>query len=352
MKVDNIIDVIKNIYEHLMDEESRYIFEERLLFSITGNLDHIRNVIKTIKEGEWLCNVIDTEDELYIWGAGIWGKAILRVWPDSWKAVLDNNSAKWGDMIGNIPILNPNNVLNGKFNGKVFISSRLYHNEIYEQLISYGLSDENIVNVGAILDRQVEKQYFSLAQLPHDTKEIFVDAGSWNGMTAINFIKWSKNKFKKVYCFEPDAKNIQQCEKTLHYYINKGQAEVIKKAVWSSSGEMKFISRGNGASEIFEKYNDTTENTIDVINVISLDELFRNEKVSFIKMDIEGSEFEALVGCKKIIQKYKPKLAICIYHKLDDILTLPELILRYNPNYKLYIRHYSIAAEETVLYAI
>ena len=59
-----------------------------------------------------------------------------------------------------------------------------------------------------------------------------------------------------------------------------------------------------------------------------------------------------MLGARNIIESYKPKLAISIYHKSEDIWQLPQLILEMNSEYKLYLRHYSTAAAETVMYAI
>lgn len=69
-------------------------------------------------------------------------------------------------------------------------------------------------------------------------------------------------------------------------------------------------------------------------------------------MDIEGAEIEALKGAEYIIKKYKPKLAISIYHKLEDIIDLIYIIMQYRNDYKFYLRHYSIASFDTVLYAV
>ncbi len=69
-------------------------------------------------------------------------------------------------------------------------------------------------------------------------------------------------------------------------------------------------------------------------------------------MDIEGAELNALKGCEKIIKRYQPKLAICIYHRNEDFIEIPKYILSIVPEYKLYMRHHNISGTETVLYAI
>ena len=89
----------------------------------------------------------------------------------------------------------------------------------------------------------------------------------------------------------------------------------------------------------------------DSIEVTALDVCLYYKGVTFIKMDIEGAEYEALKGAERIIREQKPKLAICVYHKPEDIWELPELILEFNESYKFYLRHYSYQDNETVLYA-
>lgn len=69
-------------------------------------------------------------------------------------------------------------------------------------------------------------------------------------------------------------------------------------------------------------------------------------------MDIEGSEHDAILGAKKIIKRYKPVLAICVYHRDEDFFDIPNLILSIRPDYKLYFRQYEITDEETVCYAV
>lgn len=76
------------------------------------------------------------------------------------------------------------------------------------------------------------------------------------------------------------------------------------------------------------------------------------ELVTLIKMDIEGAEQEALLGAKRIISEYQPKLAICIYHRIEDLWEIPLLIKELNPEYHLYIRNYEDRLDEIVCYAV
>lgn len=118
---------------------------------------------------------------------------------------------------------------------------------------------------------------------------------------------------------------------------------MIPKGLWSEKKELRLKSGGTGS--VISDDGDM------VINVDCIDHVIK-EQVTFIKMDIEGAEYEALLGARKTILKYKPKLAICVYHKAEDIWKLPGLIHQFNPEYVFYFRHYSFADNETVLYAL
>ena len=84
----------------------------------------------------------------------------------------------------------------------------------------------------------------------------------------------------------------------------------------------------------------------------SIDNVCWEDKVTFIKLDIEGSELEALRGAEKIIRRDKPRLAISIYHKPQDYFEIPLYIKELVPEYKLYIRHHKFNKNDTVVYAI
>ncbi|KKL59875.1 hypothetical protein LCGC14_2210950 [marine sediment metagenome] len=68
-------------------------------------------------------------------------------------------------------------------------------------------------------------------------------------------------------------------------------------------------------------------------------------------MDIEGAEFNALIGAKQVLKKFMPKLAISIYHHFDSFIKIPQFINSLNLNYKLYLDHFTTHNEETILFA-
>lgn len=348
MNIKNTIEIANKIFDALNDEKSKYIFKERLLYSFTSNNTHAINIIETVPEGKRLVELIKKDEDIYIFGAGTWGKEIVQVWPDRWQGFLDNNAENWGKYVCGVQVYNPKEIINEDFSGKVIISTRIYYKEIYKQLINMGLHDENIVNVGEMLDDLADKQYFDLSEIKYDDEEVFADVGSLDAMSAIRFHNWSGGNFKKIYCFEPDPSNVPKCKKNLKDYGIDFRTEIVEKGAWSSEGVISFMSEGNGTSA-FVLGDDNAEVMVDVV---TLDSVLKDKKITFIKMDIEGAEIEALKGCEDIIRNQKPKLAICIYHKPEDVLEIPNLILTFNPNYKLYIRHYSVAAAETVLYAL
>ena len=72
--------------------------------------------------------------------------------------------------------------------------------------------------------------------------------------------------------------------------------------------------------------------------------------MDYIKLDVEGSELAALKGASATIRKFSPKLGVSLYHRPNDIFELPLYIKENHPNYKIYVGHYTIHNEETVMY--
>ena len=93
---------------------------------------------------------------------------------------------------------------------------------------------------------------------------------------------------------------------------------------------------------------DATARTLTIDDFVAQQGL---DRVDFIKMDIEGAETEALKGAEQTIVRCRPKMAICLYHRPKDFVSIPRFLDRVYPDYRFALGHFTIHAEETVLYA-
>jgi FkbM family methyltransferase len=196
-----------------------------------------------------------------------------------------------------------------------------------------------------------DPQYF-IPELRLNNREVFVDCGSYSitGSSIIDFFHHAKGK---VYAFELDNKNYR---KLLSRVKKHKDVHIYNIGVYKRNGEMPAFVNGETESRLvnYEKtvlYPIRKETKKYTVRVVALDE-FLPEIPTFIKMDIEGSEYDALLGLRKTIRIHKPKLAICVYHKPTDLWKIPLLIHEMNPSYRFYLRHHSQELIETVMYAV
>ena len=196
---------------------------------------------------------------------------------------------------------------------------------------------------------RVNNQYFEPELIKLSNEEIFVDCGAYIGDTLENFSE-RVDTFKKYYAFEPDSRRFNKLHSAIQKCKNKGNILHIQRGAWSKEAELSF-SQDKGCGEITGDCLDVDRKS--TISVDSIDNVVSDkDQVSFIKMDIEGSELEALIGASKTIVRCKPTLAICVYHKREDLITIPQFIKELYPDYKLYLRAYYPHLAELVLYAL
>ena len=121
--------------------------------------------------------------------------------------------------------------------------------------------------------------------------------------------------------------------------------EIRKTGLGEKNEKRRFAGGRNEGSAISAHGSETIE-------IETIDDVLEGKVVGFIKMDIEGAEREALEGARFTISMQHPVLAVSVYHKRNDIWELPAQIINMNPNYKLYLRHYTVSYGDTVLYAV
>lgn len=184
-----------------------------------------------------------------------------------------------------------------------------------------------------------EAQYFD-RELIGDIKNIsFVDGGGYVGDTATEVIK-NYPDFQKIYLIEPIAENIRIAKRELGHYQN---IEFLTCGISNKKEKLYF----NEEKSFSTLYGNGSES----VDVDTIDNIVK-EYVDFIKLDIEGAEQDAIDGAKETIKKYKPILAICIYHKAEDWYKIPQKVLAIESQYKIYLRHYMEGIFESVMYFI
>jgi FkbM family methyltransferase len=199
--------------------------------------------------------------------------------------------------------------------------------------------------VKKISSKPNEEQYFPKDIKMHKGVSRFIDCGAYTGDTLMQ-LNERFGKIDEIICFEPDKENF----KKLNSYINQNHSKLareitlIESAVYSHKCKMNFsgnILASSAISEIGE----------DVIKCISIDDTIADFEPTLIKMDIECAEPFALIGAEKTIRKYKPDLAICVYHLPNHIWEIPLWVNNLDLGYKFYIRNYMGGPLETIMYA-
>ncbi len=178
--------------------------------------------------------------------------------------------------------------------------------------------------------------------------DVVIDGGAYVGDTILEIQRYVNGNVKNIFAFEPDNVTFERLNKNVG---ENAAIHLVNAGLWKNTSILKFKNSGTLGSKL-------EEDAEDEIKVVSLDDFNEEgilENVTIIKMDIEGSELDALRGAEKLLCKEMPKLAICVYHKNEDIFSIPLYIASLNlkeGEYKFYLRQHSYSVEETVLYAI
>lgn len=178
-----------------------------------------------------------------------------------------------------------------------------------------------------------------------------IEGGVEDGRNTVQFLGVFNNSF--IYGFEPDG-SVYELSHFRRYLEDHPRVLISPLALWGKTARLLFRKSTSGRSGISAEGEPSGDRTV---NAISIDEYVREHeiaKVDFIKLDIEGSEIEALEGAIETISKHRPQLAVCIYHRLDHYYKVPLFLADRATDYVFRIGHYSARYlfSETVLYAI
>jgi FkbM family methyltransferase len=183
-----------------------------------------------------------------------------------------------------------------------------------------------------------------ITPLPDNT--VFVDCGAFDGDSIRDFITLQGNNFTRIYAFEPDAINFSRLKE---FVAGKGLAdktEIFHAAVGQTRTRVAFNATGNMSATLASDGEETVE-------LLPLDEIVNpDEGLIFLKFDVEGGEDEALNGAQLLLKKAKPIVALSIYHRPDDLWSLPLRLHSFDPDYKYYLRTQGEDGMDVICYAV
>lgn len=345
---------MKLCYSALYDDISRKMYMDRLSLDLSFDPSIVNHMVELygadkrfISFGYDISSVLKAINEkipIIIYGAGHYGKQWCEFLKTKHAKIIgfyDKNYKNLQNVMG-FPVLEPPQKADGEY--LILITPVNYIDDIYDDLLKKGFTPERLLKGCSKLENDIEHQYFDFRD-KYPEGGAFIDAGCFDCDTSLRFSHWCNDKYSKIFAFEPDEKNIEIC-KQVAKQNGLERIEFYQLGLAKQSGAATFCVTGTSSSYISEDLEQGQK-----IILSTLDEIVGETKVSFIKMDIEGSELSALQGATEIIQRDKPLCAISVYHKPGDMVVIMDYLLSLVPEYKFALRHYSNVDAETVLYA-
>lgn len=220
------------------------------------------------------------------------------------------------------------------------------------KLYKYDLTKENILlkMYAADVYPLLFIEQYENDEVKVEIGDVLLDCGGCWGDTSLIFAN-KVGEMGHIYSFEFIPDNIEIFKRNLALNENiSSRLTIVQNAIGEKSGELLSFSNNGPGSRVENKKTNSN-----LVKTITIDDFVTNNKISkvdFIKMDIEGSELPSLKGASNVLKRFRPKLAISIYHSIDDFVNIPIYLKSLNLGYQFFIKHGTIHNEETVLLAI
>jgi FkbM family methyltransferase len=319
-------------------------------------------------------------------------------------ALIDNNVALQGSDKDGIPVLSPSEAVR-KYPNAVFVAAIFTHTPLRKQLTDLGAArvisyatlfhkfpgvflpyfavdtpaiianqaqavmdaatiwadDESRALYTAILNWFVTLDSESVpAQSPPQTSylpdllklredEVFVDCGAFDGDTVRHYAKASQGRYREIVALEPDPKTFPKLSACA---AKIDRVTALNAAAGAEAGSMLFVAGGSEASHAASAgaAGFTAPGEIIEVDVIRIDDL--SPFPTYVKMDLEGFEQQALTGARGILGAGGTAFGVTLYHRMSDLWTIPLYIHNVAPDLKLFLRHYAEDWGETIVYAV
>jgi FkbM family methyltransferase len=380
-------------------------FRKELEGLLSEPIEHVRERERT----EFDRQLSDAGGRLVLFGAGNFGKKVLACLRKAGIepiAFSDNGPNKWGTEVEGLPVLEPAAAAKKHGKSALFIVSIWSLGHSYKQslaklqalgctrvtcssslrwrfadqllpdycqdlphkayetsaailnaasLWSDELSAREYVNqirwrtlgeLASIGDPVREESYFLDSLFKLCKGEVFLDCGAYDGDTIQQVLARCED-FGRILAIEADPHNykrLTQFAAALNPTI-RDKVELLNVAVANSPGQLMFRATGGEGAHL------STEGDV-AVECVRIDDLLGDGSASFIKMDIEGAELDALHGAAQTIARHRPLLSICVYHRQSDLWTIPAYIASIAPEYKFFLRPHDVDGWQLVCYAV
>jgi FkbM family methyltransferase len=210
--------------------------------------------------------------------------------------------------------------------------------EIFSAILGYRISG-NIGELGPFVDQSLfyPEEIFTFGR-----DEVYVDAGCYTGDTIALFVERTKNAFDRIVGFEPDPSNFQGLS---NRFGGDRRIDLKQMGLYSDKRTLRFagaLGRAAGLSDVGDIK----------VDVSSIDVELKNDRTTFIKMNIEGAELAALEGGRRNLAKWKPKLCVSGYHVASHLWEVPLLMKDICPDYRIFLRQHDGGVIESTFYAV
>lgn len=364
---------IENIYHALEDELSKKLYRNLLELQYTGDVRYLMEAVRlsgfepdpALLEVERLRGWRDRGRELVLYGLGRNAEYYMNfaeahagtigyyffpfITTVDWSAYCDKDRrGTFGP--DQKRILSPEEMMERYPDALICVVVSDFE-RVKTDLMEMGVEAERIVRYVPGSTRVFDEQQYFDNDFMHPRKErFFVDGGAFHLETAERCLDWNQGHgIEGILSYEPDPINAGICRQRLSAWpVNeelRRNSAVINAGLSDQPATMNFLAGGTSASH----FRGTEEGVS--IPLVTVDETVGNRFVSFIKLDVEGFELQALKGAEKTVRRCRPRMAVCAYHRLGDLLELPQWILDVDPSYQMRLRMYSNEYLEIVLYA-
>lgn len=366
----NFISRLHTLYGLLQDEQSREIFQARLAIDMDLSISNVKRLesmgcYKNLSLLEWtqsqkdmLKKLIREHKKIILYGVGASGQFVARMLlfeHIDFYGFCGYDVDRFPNGLLGKPILSPDELVahGDEYYVVITVSTLKSHKEIAKFLQEHNYPEDHMLG-WADYDSIDEKQYFEFPAL-YRRGTAFIDGGCYDCEDSYKFAEWCEGAYSSIIAFEPDPGNFAKCCKKVQD-VPLPNFQLVNAGLSSQAGTAVFDDQNTMRSHIVPIELDSNQGKIDCgskvsVRTAAIDDIVDDRTVGFIKMDIEGAEFDALHGARKTILRDKPLLAICVYHLRGDVFAIMDYLHQLLPEYRFLLRHYGTVMEETVLYA-